>query len=510
MEMLQHLLPSQTDVALNGWDLDKVTGQIVIKLASTHHVAHCPLCHGPTHRVHSHYERTLKDLPLAQFSLVILLVVGKFFWLNEHCHRRIFTERLPEIVAPWARRTARYAQKLKTMGLALGGSVAARLPSQLGYGYSRDSILRLIANLPLPATATPRILGVDDFAFRKGHHYGTILVDLEAHQPIVLLPDRTAETLATWLKEHPGVEILSRDRSQTYKSGMSNGAPDAIQVADRFHLLKNLEETLEKVFKGESQVLKKIEQAQLKANGIALPAQPTPNTARQNQPDQKRAQRLENYEQAHALRAQGYTIYDIAYHLGMGERTVYSYLSYPTFPEWQPTVRRRRRRRQLDDYKPYLRQQCQQGHQITKNLFENIQQQGYGGSYMSVTRYTRQLRQREREALNHLPGRGPAPKAQASEHKPLSAQRAAWLILLRVDILTDTESEIVAQLRQHPALSASVGLTQDFLKLVRQRLPQQLDSWLEQATGSSIKAFQFRQGFARRLRCGQSWRHLGR
>ncbi len=115
----------------------------------------------------------------------------------------------------------------------------------MGYSYSRDPILWLLSSLPLPVTSSPKILGVDDFALCKDHVYGSILVDLERHQPIALLPDRTAETLAAWLREHPGVEILSRDRSKTYKSGMSAGAPEAIQVANRFHLLKNLEETLE-------------------------------------------------------------------------------------------------------------------------------------------------------------------------------------------------------------------------------------------------------------------------
>lgn len=497
MELLQHLLPSQTDLALNHWDLNTATNQIVVQLSSTQSVAACPLCHCPSHRIHSHYERTLKDLPLAQFTLVLLLTVGKFFCLNDSCNRRIFSERLPKVVAPWARRTARYAGKLKAMGLALGGAAAARLSQQLGYGCSRDSILRLIASLPLPAITTPRILGVDDFALRKGHVYGTILVDLETRQPIALLPDRTAETLSTWLKAHPGVEILSRDRSKTYKQGMSDGAPAAIQVADRFHLLKNLEETLEKVFKSESQALKAVEQAQLKANGTT-PAQPSkPQSVQSKQADQKRAGRLENYEQAHALRAAGHTISDIAHHLSMGERTVYTYLSYQTFPEWQPTVRRRQSSNQLDDYKPYLRNQWQQGRQLTKELFEEIQQQGYQGSYMTVTRYTRQLRQRQRESLNDLPGRGPAPKLVAADQKPLSASRAAWLIMRRAESLSTEEAEILERLCGHPALSASITLAQGFLKLVRQRLPQQLDGWLELATNTAIKPF---QGFANGLK----------
>jgi transposase len=203
----------------------------------------------------------LKDLSVAQFHLKIILSVCKFFCLNASCHRQIFTERLAEVVAPWARRTTRLTQHLIAMGLALGGSAAARLSQQMGYWYSRNSFLRVIASLPFPVLPTPKILGVDDFAFRKGHLYGTILVDLERNQPIALLPDRTAETLEEWLKGHPGVEILSRDRSKTYQSGMDKGAPDAIQVADRFHLLQNLEETLERFFKGHAQTLQQVEQA---------------------------------------------------------------------------------------------------------------------------------------------------------------------------------------------------------------------------------------------------------
>lgn len=496
MEFLQHLLPSQTDLALNHWDLNAATHQIVVQLSSRQSVAECPICHCASDRIHSHYERTLKDLPLAHFTLVILLVVSKFFCLNDSCERRIFSERLPNVVSPWARRTARYTEKLKAMGLALGGAAAARLSHQLGYGYSRDSILRLIAKLSLPAMATPRILGVDDFALRKGHVYGTILVDLETRQPIDLLPDRTAATLATWLTAHPGVEILSRDRSKTYRQGMNDGAPDAIQVADRFHLLKNLEETLEKVFKSESHVLKEIEQAQLKTNGPKPSLPPSPQSPRPAQPDQKRAQRLENYEQAHALRAAGHTIGDIAHHLAMGERTVYTYLSYPAFPEWQPTVRRYPSSSQLDDYKPYLEAQWRQGRQLSKELFEEIQQQGYQGSYMTVTRYTRQLRQRQRESLHDLPGRGPAPKPTDNDHKPLSAQRAAWLIMRRPESLSTEEEDILERLCQHSSLSASIVLAQRFLKLVRQRLPDQLEDWLTAAKDSAIKAF---QGFAKGL-----------
>lgn len=431
MELLQQLLPSPSKLKLQSWNLDSDNYQVTLSLASTQAVAHCPLCNCPTHRIHSRYERTLKDLPLVQFSLTIFLQVCKFFCLNQHCHRRIFTERLPDIVAPWARRTVRYTNHLKAMGLALGGSAAVRLSHQIGYGCSRNSILHLVSSLPMPTiTTSPRILGVDDFAFRKGHRYGTILVDLEQHKPIALLPDRTAETLAAWLKEHPGVEILSRDRSKTYRRGMTDGAPDVIQVADRFHLLQNLEEVLERVFKGKSKALKEVDKAQLQAEGITVQPLVDPPCDLQSPKAQNRARRLEKYEQTHALRQQGYRIKDIAHHLGIGKRTVYTYLAAPTFPEYAIP----QRSSGLDVYKPYLLEQWQQGRQNTKELFQEIQAHGYEGSYATVARYTHQLRQSQAgpnpdpESLNHLPGRGPAPKVRAN-HKPLSARRAAWLVL---------------------------------------------------------------------------------
>ncbi len=504
MNLLSALLPGSSELALKTYRLDRTQVQMVVTVASTQREALCPVCQSPTSRVHSHYQRTLKDLPLVQFSLTLLLEVCKFFCLNEDCHRCIFTERLPSVAAPWARRTERYSQHLQAMSLELGGSAAARLSHLLGYGHSRNTFLTLLARMPLPEFKTPRILGVDDFAWRKGHQYGTILVDLETHQPIALLPDRKAETLAAWLREHPGVEILSRDRSKAYKSGMDLGAPDAIQVADRFHLLKNLQETLEDSFRGQAQVFQRVEKAQLEAMGVVLPVPDDedlalpPSLARAEQEKvQKRALRLERYEQVHALRNQGYKVKDIAHHLGMGERTVQTFLSHDSFPEWKQSSCESSGRSMLDPYKPFLIEQWAQGHRLLKRLFEQIENHGYPGTYNTLTRYIKLHSEwfpssaPSPESLNDLPGRGPAPKRKpVSNHKSLKAGQAAWLVLQRPETLDEKQEALLEQLIQQPELTEAIQLSQGFLKLVRERLPEQLDTWLERAKNSTLKAFQ--------------------
>ncbi|MFM2431200.1 MAG: hypothetical protein RLZZ511_2413 [Cyanobacteriota bacterium] len=337
------------------------------------------------------------------------------------------------------------------------------------------------------------MVGIDDFAFRKGQTYGTIIVDLERNQPIALLPDREAGTVADWLRAHPGIEVLSRDRSKTYKQAMDTAAPDAIQVADdlrsvgdqRFHLLHNLAAVLESCLSGQTPTLKAVEAAYYGTVTLPNPPESRPSP-RQQQRQLRREQRHQNYTQVHQLRAKGWAILAIAQKLSIGERTVYTYLHQPTFQECQPHARKGSQPL-ITPYGTYLAQRWAEGIWEGKQLFQGIQQEGYKGGYSSVMRYLQPLQTTKPSS----PTGSPVNQVRTwLKQKPLTARRAAWLVMKRDENRTDIERALLAGMAQQPELANILQLSQSFLELVRERQPTQLDAWLTAASDSQIPQFQ--------------------
>lgn len=378
------------------------------------------------------------------------------------------------------------------------------MSQKLFCGVSRNTLLRLLMKHPLQTYATPITLGVDDFALRKRQTYGTILVDLERHCPIALLPGRDAAGLSQWLMQHRGITPLSRDRSQVYKSGMSQGAPDAIQVADRFHLLHNLAEALEQVFRSQINELRCVTSAQDHANhtqeiesGVnergSNPAVESCSTLlnRLDVPLETHYQRRRALHHViWQLFEQGWSTAVIAQTMGISIRTVQRDLNKPQFA--QPQRRVDYGQTLVHPYRAYILQRCIPGRRCIE-LLKELRQQGYKGSERTLSRYLNRLWKGETTEAVALPALPPLPRVAAPEavlwQPPLSASRATWLVLRREALRSSTEQQLLLKLQSSAQLAPAIELAQWFTRLIRQGQAEQFEAWLEQALSSKITAF---------------------
>ncbi len=447
--------------------------------------ATCPCCGWLSERVHSWYRRTLLDLPWQGNAVHIALNVRKFFCDNRDCLRRVFAERLPTVAARYARKTTRLTGALRQLAYLAGGEAAARIARVFGLFVSPDALLDGLRREPAICRSTPRVLGVDDFAFRKGQRYGTILVDLEQRCPVDLLPDREATSVERWLRAHPGVEIVSRDRADAYRIGVTAGAPSAVQVADRFHLLTNLRQAVQESLTPHKKHFRRAVTAVPSTRGSPDQSEVGPvvaavtgrQTKIQRLQAQRRQERLERWQRAKALREQGYTNAEIAFEVGVSRRTVIRLLQGEVFPE------RKARTRSTDTLTPYLafiEQQWVAGRRSAAPLHRQVQAQGFTGSYASVRGALCRLS--KGMALYPENARSATVPTRASHY---SVRQMTWLLLRSADegtLSAEETRDLSAVLEAVPTLAALKELAHAFLRLVRQRDGAALSPWLEAAT----------------------------
>ena len=477
----------------------------------------CPACRRRSRHVHSYYQRSPADLPVADRRVRLRLTVRRFRCLNQHCAKVTFAEHLPELVVPHGQRTERLETALEAVALAVGGQAGQALALKLNLSASRDTLLRLIRHRPERPRDEITVLGVDDWAKQRGRVYGTILVDLERHQAVDLLPDRTAETLAQWLRAHPGITTVARDRSGEYARGITLGAPQAQQVADRWHLLVNLREALEKLLDRLRPELTVQPYAKMseKSGEIRVWRLRYRGQTEMAARDGRRARLLALHTKIHRLRAAGHSIRDIAQQMKLSRTTVYRYLAMSALPESNP---RRRRASILDPFVAYLSQRWLAGCRNASQLWREIKQQGYPGTRKQVTEWVYERREQ--------PGRTtprrylqPATGSQAqlitqdraADRAPLpSARRLVWLFLKHTSQLEADEVSLRDQLLAHPILAQARKLAHAFQRIIRQRQAKALEAWCAACEKSKIPelanlAAGMRQDPAVKAACRSKW-----
>ncbi len=493
---LAHLLPH-----LRGLRIDGVahTGErIIIDISPTRRTAACPVCGRRSAQIHSRYQRTLADLPLSGHPVILRVRVRRFRCRRRQCPRRIFAERLPNLAAAWARRTVGQRTALTAVGFAVGGAPGARLSQQLGCAASRATLLRLVCATPQADPPVPRVLGVDDWATRKGQRYGSILVDLEAHRPIALLGDRTAATFAAWLKEHPQPAVISRDRGGAYAEGARQGAPGAVQVADRFHLLCNAGDALERVLRRQHAALREAAaavDAQRAAEPLPepppseLPSAPLrPLTKAQQEQAARRDRRLARYEDVVTRHAQGQSQHAISHQLRLSPKTVRRYLRAEGFPE---RARPRRRTSILTPYEAYLRERWTVGCHNAHTLWQELRDRGFPGAPALVRRHVaawrtepaRHGRAAQRPRAPDAPATPPAPQPT----RVWSPRQARWCLCRLVSELEPAEQHYrAALLERAPDVALALDQIDAFCTVVRTRDRPGLLAWLAENERAAI------------------------
>jgi len=450
--------------------------------ATTAKTARCPLCHHHGHRVHSRYQRRVTDLPCAGPRSRSSSTPAASSAQLPTARARPFANACPRWSRPVPAAATACAPRLKRSGSPSVGKqvVGSLLASILGMPTRADTLLRLVCAAPPAAIEPPQVLGIDDWAWKKATRYGTILCDLERHHVIDLLPNRSADTVAAWLRAHPSITLITRDRRDLYADGATRGAPDAIQVADRFHLLKNLGDALERFLQQKRSLLKQ-------ATPPKVAPLPPPRLQRwqermERESEQRHAPWITRYEQVIALHIKGAAIANIARAVGISGTTVYHGRPLGSMRPGCPPGRKQygRRRTPLDPYKEHLLRRWNEGCHVATRLWREIQVMGYGHSYTNVSRFLARLRLPVGQRPSIFREHGTADKA-------LTPRKVALLFIRHPDDLTEEQRTTVDQVcTADAAFAVAHRLSQDFAALLREREGERLDEWIVAACGSVV------------------------
>jgi transposase len=417
--------------------------EITLQAISQSKSAVCPVCQHRSARRHSRYQRKPKARPCANLGVRLDLTVQRYFCDNTACERKTFAERIPDTVQYYARRTSWLGSLLRFMSFEMSAEAVSRVANQLHIQISPDTVLRIVRSARIEPHGAVRVLGVDDWAFKRGQRYGTILVDLERQRPIELLPDRTQDTFREWLQQHPSIEIISRDRSFEYRAAIEAGAPQACQVVDRWHLVHNLKEKLQEVLP------KLLNRAATKQEQKQTPSH---------------RKRKEYFDLVKYLHSKGHSQRQIARSLGISRGTVRRYIAGEQVPDWQSSSYRATL---LDRYESYLHKRWQEGCRDVTLLWKELQQRGYAGRRENVYRFLKRFQERNLK---------------------FSTRRLVWLFLKnQADLSSDELDELGSALHHSPTVLRIYELVQGFQQLQSQGSADGFDLWLDETEKCEVK-----------------------
>lgn len=461
--------------------VDNRQDELSIYVQSTSRSAFCPNCCIPSEKIHSYYTRKLADLPVFGKTSLIFLRSRKFYCHQDECPLKVFTERFDNHFRPYKRRTERLESKIRQLGLLAGGKPAERICGMVSMATSDTTILRLVKKENLPRAEVVTAVGVDDWAYKKRDSYGSILVNLHTGKVIDLLPDREEETLRKWLEKRPEIEVMTRDRYSNYQKAITKGAPQAIQVTDRWHLLKNLGEVVQKVLLKQYSKANAVLASKHLGDEVSKPVACQPGPGGSKSPDQSAhgGIRLQRFRQLKELQGKGYSIRAMARHLGMHRQTVKNYLDAETLPRTsQGHVN------PLERFFPYIKKRMEEEPDIfLTTLWKGLKSQGYNGAYTTLSEALMYygIRVGKKAGLTKK-----LPTRSGASFKPSTA--AIWFVSDQAK-LGEAQRKIVDDLcTASEDLQKTFTLAQSFGNMVAARSGDtELRGWIDQSTKSDIK-----------------------
>lgn len=439
------------------------------------------------------------------------LRVRRFRCLNAQCSKKTFAEPLPTLISPTARRTQRLTLLWQVFAIHSGGEPGARLLQAVGTRVSPDTLLRLAKAGKVQEARVPSILGVDDFAFCRGLKYATLLIDWERHCPIDLLPDRTAETFAQWLRAHPGVKWISRDRSGEYARGAHLGAPEAQQVMDRWHVIKNWREALQRLI---NRLYPRLEQRQHQPSTPFKRRKKPRSIHEQALSDASRELRLARYEEVLSCYQQGLPLTQIAKQVQLTRTSVYKYLAAESFPERRPRTPSAGAGKLIAPYAAYLRQRSEEGCQNAQQLYREIHTQGFSGNPRTVLRWLQaqglfprryELRQfqedwdhRTEPEVHQGPSRDGEEKPELVAFSPevvsplelarplASARQLSYLFMKDPKHLESKDQQLLACIQQEKEMELAYRMTEQLLLLIKNKQGETALPWISICSSCGI------------------------